>query len=360
MSSDMKQTGGKLYDQGGYGCVFLPTLTCAPGSEQRATDEETGSGIRFIDKLMDPDNAIIEYSVAQHIRRIPLWKNYFIIPVSTCTPAPEAQQSEQQLRMCEVIDGNPIQSFRLLRMPFGGMPLSHAYLRMDRDGNTVYSFITHLLEGCALLQMFGIVHRDLHQGNILVDSAGVPRIIDFNLSVDIRKPLVEQNELLHGIGYDLFQEPPDSCIVNAVAQGKDAFSAIEKFLQLRKSLVKVQSMLGITKNQMRDELQYFVRHSKSAQAGDIVKWFQTYWNTVDTWAVGMNIVMLLTDNLRWPKFATGEYQTYKHKLLPVLRDMLQCNPAKRIDCVQALARLDADNFIVRTYGRKWLEARRRL
>ena len=52
MTSDMKQTGGKLYDQGGYGCVFLPTLTCAPGSEQRATDEESGSGIRFIDKLM--------------------------------------------------------------------------------------------------------------------------------------------------------------------------------------------------------------------------------------------------------------------------------------------------------------------
>ena len=358
MSSDIKQTGGKLYDQGGYGCVFLPALTCAPGSEQHAPGEEVGSGLLFVDKLMDPDNAAIEYSIAQNIRRIPLWKNYFVVPISRCTPAPEEQQSEKQLRTCEVIENNPLQQFRLLRMPFGGMPLSHAYLRVERGGDAVYSFIMHLLEGCAMLQMFGIVHCDLHYGNIIVDSTGVPRIIDFNLSVDIRKSLVDQNELLHRNEYDFFQEPPDSCIVNAVARGQDAFDAIEKFLTMRKTLVKVQSLLGVTKNQMREELQYYVRHSKSAQAGDLVKWFQTYWHTVDTWAIGMNIVILLSYNLLWPNFARGEYQTYKHKLLPVLRDMLQCNPAKRIDCVQALSRLDADNFIVRTYGRKWLEARR--
>ena len=88
-------------------------------------------------------------------------------------------------------------------------------------------------------------------------------------------------------------------------------------------------------------------------------WFRTFWHTYDTWAIGMHIITLILDNLQWPVFASGEYQRYKHKLLPVLRDMVQCNPTKRIDCVQALARLDANNYVVRTYGRKWLEMRGR-
>lgn len=360
MSSDPteeQQTGGGLYDKGAYGCVFLPTLTCTPGTEHKSPAATGETGIRYIDKLMDPDAAYIEYAVGQRVHRIPMWKNYFIVPTSTCTPAPKEQQSEQQLQQCDIIDGNPLQSLRILRMPFGGMPLSHAYLRMNKNGDGLLSFILHLLEAGALLAMFGMVHRDLHQGNILVDGVSVPRIIDFNLAIDVRSGTDRVANLVHEVDYTFFQESPDSCVVGAIYHNKDGFDAIESFLRLRKSLIKVQSLLGITKQEMRDQLQYFLRHSRSAQNGDLAQWFNTYWHTQDSWAIGMNIVMLITDHLLWPSFAHGEYQTYKYRLLPILRDMVNCNPMKRIDCVQALARLDAGNYIIRTYGRKWLDAR---
>jgi serine/threonine protein kinase len=352
MFGNNSQTGGNLYDQGGYGCVFLPTLRCESTSEQVKGD----ATMNFIDKLMDKDNADVEFTLAQRVRRIPLWKNYFIIPESTCTPAPAEQQSEQQLYMCDLIDDQPLKSFRILRMPFGGTPLSQAYIRMNKDGNGLYDFIIHLFEASALLQMFGIVHRDIHQGNILVDSTGVPRLIDFNLSIDIRSP-IQQMELLHGIGYNLFQEPPDSCLINAVAQGKDGFHVIDAFFAERKSLRKIQSLLGVSLQAMREQFEDFYRHSRVAQGGNIVQWFKTYWPTIDSWAIGINIIYILTDHMLWPRFVHGDYQTYKDRLLPILKDMVHFNPAKRIDCVQALARLDTDNYVIRKYGKSWLAKR---
>ncbi len=83
-------TGGKLYDQGGYGCVFIPPLTCEPGSE---VGESSKNGIIEIDKLLTDDEAAVEYSIAEKIHRIPLWRNYYLVSTSMCTPSPRNQQA---------------------------------------------------------------------------------------------------------------------------------------------------------------------------------------------------------------------------------------------------------------------------
>jgi serine/threonine protein kinase len=344
-------TGGKLYDQGGYGCVFIPPLTCVPGSE---IGEESQSGILEIDKLLSNSEAIIEYSIAEKIHRIPLWRNYYLVSTSMCTPAPRNQQTEPDLDKCKVLQGEDFSDFKLIRMPFGGRPLSQVSIKFS--GKVMYDFIVHLLEGGALLQLFGIVHKDLHQGNILVDNVNVPRIIDFNLSLDTRMKIT-LSDLRHKISMGLFHESPDSCLVNAITQGKDGFTIIDRFINERKSLRKLQALLGITIEEMRDQLTYFYTHSKAAQEGDYVKWFYTYWPTIDSWSIGMNIVYLITDNMLWSDFRDSDYMSYGKKLLVIVRDMVNMNPMKRIDCVQALARLDTENYIIRKYAKKWLEKR---
>lgn len=344
-------TGGKLYDQGGYGCVFIPPLTCEPGSE---VGEPSKNGVIEIDKLLPSDDAIIEYSITKKIHRIPLWKNYYLVSTSMCTPAPRVQQTEPDLDKCNVLKGEDFSDFKLIRMPFGGRPLSQVSIKFS--GKIMYEFILHFIESVALLQLFGIVHRDLHQGNILVDNANVPRVIDFNLSIDTRKKIVA-GDIRHKISMGLFHEPPDSCLVNAVAQGKDGFDIIEKFINERQSLRKIQALLGVTKDEMRDQLTSFYTNSKAAQEGDYVKWFYTYWPTIDSWAVGMNIIYLITDNMLWSGFRDTDYNGYQKKLLNVVRDMVCMNPMKRIDCVQALARLDAENYIIRKYAKQWLAKR---
>jgi len=155
----------------------------------------------------------------------------------------------------------------------------------------------------------------------------------------------------------LFQEPPDSIIVNAVAQRRDGFSIIDKIINENNALRKIQALLGISKDTMRTQLVYFYTHSKAAQTGDYKAWLSTYWPTIDSWAVGMNIIYLLTDNMLWSEFRDTDYIGYEKQLLGVIRDMVQVNPMKRMDCVQALARLDADNYIIRKYAKQWLAKR---
>ena len=348
--TDQRFTGGRLYDKGAYGCVFMPPLTCKPGTEFGFIDEK---GI-MIDKLIKTDNAVEELAIANRIRTIPLWKNYFLVATSICEPAPREQQTDRDLNKCDILKGDNINQYRLLRIEFGGKPLSQSNINLR--GNGMYNFILHLIEGAAMLQLFGIVHRDLHQGNIVVDNSNVPRIIDFNLSINVRQPIGPEIQF-NTINTKLFQEPPDSCIVNGIRLGMDGFVMIELFLKDRSSLRKIQALFGITSADIRNDIEDFYRRSKSAQTGDYVKWFKTYWATIDSWAIGMNIIYLLTDSMLWKSTRSDEYRGYEKKLLGVVKDMVQINPIKRIDCVQALARLDADNYIIRKYAKQWLEHR---
>ena len=135
-------TGGKLYDQGGYGCVFIPPLTCAPGSE---VGESSKNGVIEIDKLLTTDDALVEFSIAEKIHRIPLWRNYYLVSTSMCTPAPRKQQTEPDLDKCKVLEGEDFSDFKLIRMPFGGRPLSQVSIKFS--GQVMYDFIIHLLEG---------------------------------------------------------------------------------------------------------------------------------------------------------------------------------------------------------------------
>lgn len=340
-------TGGKLYNEGAYGCVFIPPLKCKGDQKQIAKVK----GTTYIDKLIGKQDAAFEFAIAQRIQRIPLWRNYFVVALSICDPAPLEEQTNIQIAQCDPLKSKRLDNFTLLRMEFGGKPLKQ--ITFNTKLNSLYAFIKHFIEAGALLNLFGIVHSDIHQGNILVDADSVPRIIDFNLSIDIRNPDFFIN-LQHPIEFKLFQESPDSVLVNAIHKGKDPTQIIDTLLRERKTFRKISALLGVTETTMRDQLVNAYNRSRVIQDGNIEGWFKLYWTKIDTWAVAMNIILVLSDNMLWASFPSGEYAQYKNTLLPILRDMVNFNPIERIDCIQALARLDKGNYIIRKYGKDWL------
>jgi serine/threonine protein kinase len=205
------------------------------------------------------------------------------------------------------------------------------------------------------MNLFGVVHRDLHQGNVLVDTYNVPRIIDFNLSVSVRSSTkVGVSDLSHKHDIGITQEPPDSTLVNAIVHGENPMTVIQDVCFKKPVLSKVSALLGFSKRDMYDSLVRFYKKSKSMRSGDMEKWFSLYYRVIDSWAIGVMLVELIHKLSLWPAFA-GTIRGVVRELIPVLRNMCAVSPMERIDCVQALHLLDPGHIVLRRYGAKWLE-----
>jgi serine/threonine protein kinase len=216
------------------------------------------------------------------------------------------------------------------------------------------SFVRHMLEAGSMLAIFGIVHRDLHLGNVLVDHKQVPRIIDFNLSIRVLVDSITHPMVSHTFKPQLIQEPPDSALVMGIYAGHPSERIIQSIMRNKWILTKIQSLFGISKEDMADKLRELCKRSRSIQNGDTVGWFRTYWSKIDSWSIGVMIIDRMSSFSLWPEFGPM-MESARLKLNPILRKMCSIHPVDRIDCVEALEMLDPNNFVLRNYGKAWLE-----
>jgi len=346
-------SGGKMIDEGMYSCIFNSALSCKKNTTKTITSSElnkdTEDHTEMISKLIHKEWAEQEFDISQQLAMIPLWRNYFVVSESICEPT--IKQKEKDISKCGPLQMEDLSDFRVLRMPYRGTSM-HLY-RFDLKRFQFMDFAKHLIEAGALLNLFGIVHRDLHQGNLLIDENDVPRIIDFNLSLHLKNKITE-SDLSHKYEYTIAQEPPDSTLVNAISRNYPYDNVIHSISFKKPILKKITTLLGVSQQEMYNDLNHFYTISNSVKTGNNVKWFNTYWRVVDSWAIGINLVDLILKLLMWSEFRPV-LQENKSKLFPMLKRMCAVSPVDRIDCVQALYYLDPTHFIIRKYGKQWIE-----
>jgi serine/threonine protein kinase len=341
-------SGGRLLDQGFYGCIFTPALACKAGTEERLGEEKEGEKGSALTKLLSVEDAKQEFQIAKRIHRIPFHRQYFVTSDAMCEPA-AVQPKERELDKCVMREREGEESLRLLRMRYAGKALHMASFSVQTFD--LRAFAVHLIAAGALMNLFGVVHRDLHQGNVLVDTYHVPRIIDFNLSVPVQTShKATASDLSHKYDMEITQEPPDSTLVNAIAHGENPMSVIQAICYKKPVMRKVTSLLGVSPREMYQRLAVFYRKSKSARTGDLAQWFSLYYRVVDSWAIGVMLVELIHRISLWPRV-----RSQVKGLLPVLRKMCAVHPMERVDCVQALQMVDPNHIVLRRYGAKWLE-----
>lgn len=180
-----------LLNQGAYGCVYYPGLTCK-GNVDKAKKYVTK--IEIYDKT-----SINEIKISNIVKKIKNYENHFSPVVKNCiTRLTQIKKIKDKLEECEAVNisRNKYSDFALIHIKYiNGIEIEKYMLNIERPiiyiGNIIKNYI-YVLESLKLLNEKKIIHYDLHSGNILYDKdKNIPIIIDFGLSIEFKK--LEEN-----------------------------------------------------------------------------------------------------------------------------------------------------------------------
>ena len=190
-----KKRGGKVFETGGYGCLFNPPLKCKNINQP--------DGV-YVTKLMKSKYAKREYDeilkFEKILKKIPNYDDYFLVKnFELCIP--EKLTKEDLIHFNENCDAltdegfdekninQKIDDLEGIQMPFGGIDIfDYVYkihfnnLKMIELNKTLIDFLKN---GIIKMNELHVYHGDIKDSNVLVSKKGNSirtRLIDWGLS----------------------------------------------------------------------------------------------------------------------------------------------------------------------------------
>ena len=360
--------GGRLLGQGSYGCAFTPPLLCK---------SKKASKWKGVGKITEKGDALHEIKIANHLRKVPLVKNYILLPdPEYCEPAPLKEQTDKEIKDCEATSRQ--NSYKVqwthskqLFLPFGGTkPLGNMIMESNIHPKyfDFFQFMRHILEAGSLLIVSGICHYDLHPNNFIQDPYGVVRILDLGQAFEVQEIDDETvgsrwKQLMFGFEKDAPNpmvtnaEAPEITIINATRNQYEEDLAIENVVQGKAIFRDIEKILGVPRQTNIRELKRFFTSSEAVTNDDWVQFYKLYWTGFDAWSIGSLLLNILKYQMSWTEFLQGEWQQKRMMVELTLKGLLHANPRKRLDCVEALFLFDPNNSWIKQFGKAWLVKR---
>ncbi len=185
--------GGKLISEGGFGCVFNPSIDCNGSS----------SSEKFVSKIQRYDNsAKNEIEIGNILSKISVYKSHFAPVISYCN-IDIGKIKDKDKNKCMLFKKKKTKQYVLMKMDYiEGMEFLQYMIKNANSvqiiKNIINSFNT-LLRSISVLINSKILHYDLKGSNILYSTRKkIPLIIDFGLSINMNKI---DNTILKNIFY---------------------------------------------------------------------------------------------------------------------------------------------------------------
>jgi serine/threonine protein kinase len=187
----------KVINQGGFGCIFYPSLTC---KKERTNSEQTKE---YVSKLVEKNfSSKNEIEVGEIVKKIPFYSLYYVPILENC-PANLSKVGSKEIKKCNIIDKKEEHvKYILLKMKYLKNIKFTEYLLTNKSKkhvlNIIFDTYSYFLFSLEQLMSFEIVHFDFKWDNAVIDlKTELPVILDFGISIPIRK-LLEYGGALNG------------------------------------------------------------------------------------------------------------------------------------------------------------------
>jgi serine/threonine protein kinase len=275
LDSLTKESKIHLLNQGSYGCVFQPAVKC----------NGLLSSKRFVTKIQeDGEFTKNEVAVSAIIKKI---KNYSLrfAPIIRSCPISLGKIQEKELSKCEHIQMNSKKVYFTNIIKFVGKYTLFDYLFVLFQSHpklflrTFMDCYFQLLQSISILNKQDVLHFDLKENNILMDDKNnLPILIDFGLSVDIKRMKPENySAIFFTYGYDYppwcFEMSVISYIVNKVGDDwQSQLATVDVFDKLCDSFLESNPLFQIHP----DMASYFSAEEKVAFKKKLMEFLSGY------------------------------------------------------------------------------------
>ena len=189
----------KVINQGGFGCIFYPSLPCKKEQSKKDKDKE------YISKLVERNfSSKNEIEVGEIVKKIPFYSLYYVPVLENCA-ANISKVSEKEIKKCNIIDKEEDRiKYILLKMKYVKNIKFTEYLLTNKSKkhvlNIIFDTYSYFLFSLEQLMHYEVVHFDFKWDNAVIDlKTELPVVLDFGISIPIRILLeVDKGENIEG------------------------------------------------------------------------------------------------------------------------------------------------------------------
>tara|TARA_B100001057_G_C22868105_1_gene957512 strand:+ start:3684 stop:4937 length:1254 start_codon:yes stop_codon:yes gene_type:complete len=359
----------KIINQGTYGCIFKPGLTC-----EGMIDESKKDITKVQRKKETSEN---EVNISKKIMEIKGYNRYFA-PITESCDVDISNIMNDEFRKCKFIEENEKSKkelqFEINKIPYiGGETLSTYYFNLlEKKGAMEFAtkFINGyktLIEGAKKMSAMGVIHYDIKENNIMCrKQSGRPIYIDFGLSFDVNELSLEDDSYFD-VFYVFEQNYPPWCFdINMICYllnniGAD-METVKEIVNLPVSDAQIKEFFSIyftendtlnsilSKEEQESMIVSFIEYMKKLQERGVftsIKWKKVveemlkYNNTWDVYAVNICYLLMFNDLSLEKVIAEVPFMnTFKQ----MLKEAVMMRPDKRPDakaCLNGLKKVTA-------------------
>lgn len=195
MKQESLKQESKIINQGGFGCIFYPSLPC---KKERLGSKE------YISKLVEKNfSSRNEIEIGEIIKKIPFYSLYYVPVLNHCA-ANLSKVGSKEIKNCNIVYNDDEQEhvkYILLKMKYVKNIKFTEYLLKNKNKkhvlNVIFDTYSYFLFSLEQLMNYEVIHFDFKWENAVIDlKTELPMILDFGISIPIRK-LLEHDRALN-------------------------------------------------------------------------------------------------------------------------------------------------------------------